>query len=327
MKKILGLALCSSSLFAVQPPVYNYAPTIEPWFTGPLVTSSSNVIPVGHYNIEPYVGAVVYYGSYDSHWHNHKEPKFYSVGSYTSIQLGVIERVDVQLVPQAYYQSTEKASSLRLGDMPVLVDIQLVNEDRHGWVPGVKLSAKANIPIGPYQKLNPDKLGTDAIGTGSWLPALSVIMGKLIHFSDFHFLSLRWAFQWGIPSSAHVRGFNSYGGGYGTAGTVHIGASYDGFFALEYNFTRNWALAMDVVYAHSNKTKFSGVKGAPFKEAIFSIPNAAIGSASSEQLSLAPAIEYNWNENVGLIAGAWFSVAGRNASNFCSGIVAVNIYK
>ena len=55
-------------------------------------------------------------------------------------------------------------------------------------------------------------------------------------------------------------------------------------------------------------------------------PIAPIGAPEGWQLSLAPAIEYNFNENWGVIAGPWFTVAGKNSSAFIVGMLAINIY-
>ncbi|MES2122546.1 MAG: hypothetical protein V4492_07205, partial [Chlamydiota bacterium] len=81
------------------------------------------------------------------------------------------------------------------------------------------------------------------------------------------------------------------------------------------------ALALDIQYQHNNKTRFSGHKGRTR-----GVRNV-VGGPSSEQFSLAPAFEYNFTYNVGLIAGCWFTVAGRNALEFASGVVAINIYQ
>jgi hypothetical protein len=51
------------------------------------------------------------------------------------------------------------------------------------------------------------------------------------------------------------------------------------------------------------------------------------GGPSSSQYSLAPAIEYNWSQNIGLIGGVWFTVAGQNISQFNSIVIALNYYK
>jgi hypothetical protein len=40
--------------------------------------------------------------------------------------------------------------------------------------------------------------------------------------------------------------------------------------------------------------------------------------------SLAPALEYNWSENAGVIAGVAFTVAGRNTSATVMPVMAVN---
>ena len=106
----------------------------------------------------------------------------------------------------------------------------------------------------------------------------------------------------------HVHGLNSYGGGPGTHGKVRRGHAYSFDFGYEFSFTQRWVLALDVVYNYAQKTRFSGRATAP------------VGGPFSDQLSLAPAIEYNVNENLGFLGGVWFTVWGRNSLNFLSGI-------
>ena len=45
------------------------------------------------------------------------------------------------------------------------------------------------------------------------------------------------------------------------------------------------------------------------------VPNTAPPAA---QFSLAPAIEYNWSSDIGIIFGPWFTIAGRNAVQLVS---------
>ncbi len=71
---------------------------------------------------------------------------------------------------------------------------------------------------------------------------------------------------------------------------------------------------MDFYYQHNNKNRFSGT------------PSATAIRPSSESFSLAPALEYNWSANIGLIGGVWFTVGGRNTSRFVSGVLAFNVY-
>ena len=127
--------------------------------------------------------------------------------------------------------------------------------------------------------------------------------------------------QYTIPNSVHVKGYNLYGGGHHTRGTIYPGQSLVVLFGFEISLTQRWAIANDIQYLHVNKTHFKGRKGKTN-----GVKNV-VGFPSSEQFSLAPAIEYDFSAYVGVIAGVWFSVAGRNALDFASGVVAVNIYK
>nr|NGX30574.1 hypothetical protein [Candidatus Anoxychlamydiales bacterium] len=66
---------------------------------------------------------------------------------------------------------------------------------------------------------------------------------------------------------------------------------------------------------YDNRSTFKGINGT-----ILGFP-APVGTRSKDVLSLAPAIEYNFSQNLSLISGAWFSVRGRNTANFATGII------
>jgi hypothetical protein len=75
---------------------------------------------------------------------------------------------------------------------------------------------------------------------------------------------------------------------------------------------------MDIAYTYSAKTTFTGSPGTT----ALGTP-ASVGGPFNEQLSLAPALEYNPNGNLGFIAGCWFSVWGKNSLDFVSGVASV----
>jgi hypothetical protein len=54
--------------------------------------------------------------------------------------------------------------------------------------------------------------------------------------------------------------------------------------------------------------------------------SGAIGSGQFNQTALAPAIEYNFSDNVGLISGVWFSLSGVNTAHFITYVLALNAY-
>lgn len=292
-----------------------------PWFTGPLLAPSGHVIPMGHYNIEPYLFANVATGIYDAHWKSHSaDNNFYNINTQVPVQIGILPRLDFSFDPQFSWNHFDHASHWAYNDMPFGFDVQIYYDAPGEWPPAVKLTFKAVAPLGRYQKLDPNDRGTDIGGGGTWNPGIGLTFSDLFHFSGVHFLSARLAFSYVIPTSVHVKGFNAYGGGHHTYGTVYPGPFFTADLGLEYTLARNWALALDVVYAHFNHTRFSGHKGATE-----GVPNP-IGGPSSESFSLAPAIEYNWSGYYGIIAGVWFSVAGRNTAEFVNGVVAFNIY-
>lgn len=118
-----------------------------------------------------------------------------------------------------------------------------------------------------------------------------------------------------------MKGFNTYGGARNTRGVVYPGNTFTADAAIQYNFTKQWAFACDLIYGHGNKNRFSGKRGTNRDGT-----KANMTAPSNEQWSLAPAIEYNFSQTLGLIAGPWFTFAGRNSAQFASGVIALNMY-
>jgi len=314
------LLLLPLSIHAVKVSFHRLKPTAEvmipPWFTGPLLAPSSNVVPEGHYNIEPYIYAIANTAKYNSDWKPLKRKTFWSNFSQTSIQIGVVKALDVQLNPTFYYNYTQGAAKWALGDMPIGLDIELYQWGVHltDWAGGLKLQLKETLPLGKYRNLNPKKLGTDIGGGGSWQTTLGIVWGNLIYLGKGHFFSGRLSLQYALPAPIHVKNLNIYGGGRGTNGTVYPAQNCQADLGIEISLTQEWVFAMDIVGSWAGRTRFKGKT---------TEPNTA---PSSIQYSLAPAIEYNWNGNLGIIFGPWFTVAGRNTVKFTSGIIAFNYY-
>jgi hypothetical protein len=116
-----------------------------------------------------------------------------------------------------------------------------------------------------------------------------------------------------------------YGTGEGFRGRARPGNSAIINAAWEYSVTRNWVLALDVVYQHDSNTHVSGYD-LHSGGAAGSAPAAfELNSGPGHTWSLAPAIEYNFNSRVGVIAGAKLTVAGRNAGAVVIPVAAINI--
>ncbi len=292
-----------------------------PWLTGPLLTPSGHVVPAGHFNAEPYLFVNVGKGIYNAEWDSVSIPNFYNITTQQPLQFGLVKDWDFQFVPQFSWNHTDGASKWVLNDLPIATDYQVVSDRPGTWWPGVKMTLGLNLPIGKYQKLEAKKKGTDIGGSGSWAPALSLVMSRLFYFGNHHYFAPRFATTYTFQTPVHVKGFNSYGGGHGTHGKAFPGNKLAVLLGMEYTLTQQLALALDIDYTHTDKSRFSGHRGRTA-----GVHNR-VKLPSSEQVSLAPAIEYNWSAYVGMIAGVWFTVAGRNSADFINGVIAINIYK
>jgi hypothetical protein len=297
-----------------------------PWFTGPLLTASGHVIPLGHQNYEPYFLWNTIDSVYNNHWHSvDVSPKFRTFLQRTDWQFGIFPGVELDLETQFAYNNSHGQHAWHVFDTSFAFGFQILMDKPGQWYPAIKLHVGATIPVGKYDRLNPNKYGTDLAGGGNWSPNIGIVTGRHYHFGGRHYLSWRTSWDYTVPLPISVHGLSLYGGFpttgpiKGTRGTVTRGHSFTIRQGFEYSLTHSWVLACDLQYVHNNKTRFSG----------HSPPGTAPKAPSSEEFSIAPAIEYNFNVNIGVIAGSFFSIGGRNnnlSSAFFNWIFAINIY-
>jgi hypothetical protein len=323
-RRIGFLSLLSFVLIAKEGYLPPHAEHGAPWFTGPLLAPSGNVVPAGQYNIEPYLYATANTANYNNNWDIKEAPTSWNFISQNPIQIGVLSWLDVGFTPQFSYNYDHHAAHWALNDMVTQADIQLYLNPTplENLIPSVRMTIRETVPLGKYRNLNPKKKGTDQGGGGAWVSGMGFVFSKLIHIHKAQFLNSRFSLGFSYPAPVHVKGFNSYGGGFGTNGTVYppLQAEFD--LGMEYSVAQGVAFAIDVVGSWTSKSRFTGHAGAD------ALGHPAINTQKTAfQFSLAPAFEYNWNANLGIIAGYWFTIAGRNSTKFSSGVVAINYYK
>ena len=127
--------------------------------------------------------------------------------------------------------------------------------------------------------------------------------------------------SYGFYSPVTVQGFNTYGGGFDTTGRVEPGSVTTFTVAGEYTLTRHIVLALDIGFQTINATHFSGTAGVGTQG-----EPAMVGKGYSNLLSIAPAVEYHFTQHVGLIAGPWFSLRGKNTSEFFGVVAALYLF-
>jgi hypothetical protein len=297
----------------------NAEPSPSPWFTSPLIAPTGTVIPYGDFMIESYVYFNAHTGSYNRDWQAVSAPKnFYSLNAQFLCFFGLTPWCDFNIVPQFFYNTTSNQKSFQSGDLIVALDFQLLKDNFTPYFPGIKLAVREVFPTGNFQYLHVRKLGTDQTGNGTFATQFNLVLYKEFHLRGTHWLSATLSAQYTFNTPVHVHGFNTYGGGFGTNGKALPGNQFEGILSFELTLNQNWALALDNVYVHTDATQFFGLPGISL-EGLF----ASVGNPSSEQLSFAPAIEYNFNSHFGIIAGCWFSALGKNSTEFRSGVVNV----
>lgn len=286
----------------------------NPWYTGPLLAPSSSILPPGTSNVQPYLFVTDNYAKFDQHAHSHNIPDLISLKGTVVWQYGFAKRVQASFAPQLIRNSQSGHCSVSFGDTPVGIQFGLFTETT--YYPGLVFSVVETFPSGVYERLNPKKGGVDATGAGAYSTTLSLNVGKVVWWwFPKHPMRFRLSLGYQLNSDVEVDDFNAYGGGFGTDGRVSPGNTFSADFGYEFSFTQKWVFALDVVYVYSSKTTFSGNPGVDFTGA-----PASVGGPFSDQLSLAPALEYNVSENFGYIAGVWFSPWGRNSLDFVSGV-------
>jgi hypothetical protein len=285
-----------------------------PWYTGPLITGSANNVPKGKWNIEPYLYFLLNHAQYDDDRNSIDIPNVWNIRPLGLLQTGLTSWLDFTVIAYGQFNWREGKYAQGFGDFNSVFGVQLATETPS--TPAMRLTIGETFPTGRYQRLDPKKGGIDAFGSGAYQTVLGFIISKVFWKNPLHPTRIRLAASYSIPNhDVEVKNFNAYGGGFGTRGNVCVGQTLNLDLGVEASLSQHWVLATDVAYTYSRESTFKGKPGV----ALTGGP-ASVGAPSSDQLSLAPAIEYNVSEQGGFIGGIWFSITGRNSANF-AGIV------
>jgi hypothetical protein len=293
----------------------------NPYYTGPLITPSAAMIPPGHAMIQPYVIVADNYAVFNNHRKSISLPSnlVSLILQPIYLQTGVTDTVDtaIQYAGVMNWQSGEFGGGLT--DLQSTIGFIIYRETL--YVPQFKFTITETFPTGKYKNLSTNGLGLNGIGGGAFATQFGLATSKVLFWSTLHPFRARAFVGYTISTSAHVENFNSYGGGFGTHGTVHPGKVLSLDLAGELSLTQKWVLALDIVYKATNRRTFNGHLGV-----LADGTPATVAAGYKDNLSLAPAIEYNWSSTAGFIGGAWFSVYGRNTLNFAQAILSFYMF-
>lgn len=288
----------------------------NPWYAGPLLTPSAHNVPPGQFVVQPYLFVTNTFALFNENRRSVNISDIWTVNPLVLFQMGCLSWLDFTVTVQGIYNNQSGQDTFYWGDTEVEWGFQLMQESP--YKPAVRMTLTETLPTGRYEKLNPRKNGIDATGEGTYLTNFSLNVSKVFWWVTTHPFAWRLSLNYGIPTTVQVQGFNAYGGGYKTRGSVRPGNLIQIDTSVELSFTQRWVLAIDLAYTYQNHSTFAGHKGRTANG-----QTASVGLPSNDQFSCAPAIEYNPSDRMGFLAGVWFTITGRNSSDFISGVLSM----
>jgi len=280
--------LCGFVALALAAPTQAAAPPAEQmledaWWTGPMLAAGAGSMPRGHWLVEPYLFDVRSKGAD-------------TLGSLTYVLYGLTDRFTIGAIPTFAFNRPDGApdsSHVGVGDLTLSAQYRLTQFHKGGWVPTTSLVLQEILPTGKYDRL--DGRPSDGFGGGAYGTMLGLYAQTYTWLPNGRILRLRLDSSATAFSATKVRDDSVYGTAAGFRGRAKPGAQVLIDAAAEYSATKNWVLALDLVYRHEEPTRVSGTgaDGALVQ----------LDSGSHDSFAVAPAVEYNWTPAIGVLLG------------------------
>jgi hypothetical protein len=136
-------------------------------------------------------------------------------------------------------------------------------------------------------------------------------------------LRMRFNLSQAFSNTARVQDVSVYGTNAGFRGHATPGGSFLVDASWEYSLTRRWVLALDATYRHNGNTHVAGYDILD-PNSVPNPPSIHLDSGSSEVFAFAPAIEYSWKPNLGVLLGTRVIPASHNTHATTTPVVAIN---
>jgi len=285
----------------------------EAWWTGPMLANSAETLPPGHFLFEPYL--------YDIH-----SPGNDSFGSRTYILYGLINRLSIGVIPVFGYNRTgdgRSSSSIGFGDLTLQAQYRLTEFQPDSWMPTTAIMLQETLPTGRYDQLG--SRPSDGLGAGAYTTTLALNSQMYFWMPNGRILRERFNLSGSFSRTANVEGVSVYGTDTDFRGTARPGTSFYADLAFEYSLTQRWVLALDLTYSYDSNTRVNGVNVSPSSNGLPYVQNVTFNSGASEAYGVAPAIEYNWTPNIGVLLGTRIIFGGHNTVGTVTPAVALNV--
>ncbi|HEY5803167.1 MAG TPA: hypothetical protein VIT90_05705 [Lysobacter sp.] len=283
-------------------------------FTGPLA-SSGPPLPKGLLNIEPYLINTQTVGRYDADGRRHDVDGASDDWQIAvPIQYGATDRLSFGVTLNAVYAPDHGSQRHLIAGDTRLSASWLLAQGSDAHQSKLTLSARQNLTTGQHDRLETRR---NPGATGSGANSTTLALDGQAHFLARNNLRARAGVAWRLPGArAGLHGESAYRTRDGFEGDAELGHGVVANLGAEYSINPNWALASDLVYEYDDaiRVRGRGVEG-----------GVDVTLPSSWRVSVAPAAEYHWSDNAGVIFGALVSLDGRNSAAIVSPQVAVNL--
>ena len=265
--------------------------------------------------IEPYV---VYQGNTGTYGndggHHSTENNVRQMESVTVFKYGITDRLSIEALPSFAHAWNDQAKATGVGDLPVELEYRFNDENNETGFPSVTASVGMSFPIGDYDRLQTPLNG---LGTGAYTLKQGLLFQSLFDTPGNHPLRLRlYGAAFERVANVGVNDLSVYGTEQGFAGHAAPGFAANVGLGAGYGLNQRWVLAFDLVQHFAYSTRIQGMVALGN-----SVNTREAGSAGT---ALAPALEYNFSDHLGIIAGIEYSVAGRNTSSYFAPQIALS---
>ena len=270
-------------------------------WTGPMLASTAETLPHGHFYTEPYFYDVIVGGD-----HHPGSSGFY--------QYGLLDNLTVGFQPSFATATNHIGRGMAIGDFKLLSQLRLTHFTPEHRVPSIALVLNEVIPTGKFDRLAPSQEGH---GSGAFATEIGINVQHWFLLKNGRLLRGRINVLQRFYNKTSVEGLSVYGTDAAFRGHARPGARTTLIGAVEYSLTNEWVLAFDVEADFAGRTSVLG-------QATGGGPVIRTRSPGSRDIGFAPAIEYNWSRSTGAILGVWIIPKGHNTPASVTPAIAIS---
>jgi hypothetical protein len=285
----------------------------DAWWTGPMIAPSPGALSPGHFLIEPYV--------YDV-----RAGRANSYGTLTYLLYGVVDGLTVGASPTAGFNTlggAPSSSGIGLGDVSGIVQKRLTTFHPGSWFPATAFNLSETFPTGRYDRLGART--SDGFGSGAYTTTLSLYTQSYFWLPNGRILRMRVNVSHAFSSTAAVQGVSVYGTDAAFRGTATPGAASVADVSWEYSLTRSWVLALELNNRYQSRTRVRGAEVGT--DSVGAAGPARLDAPTVDAFAIAPAAEYSWTPNIGVLLALRVIPPGHNAARSITPVVAINIVR